>query len=244
MNSGNDSRSVARYLSSNNVSFPTIVDTNRQFEKAAIDTEIDLGNIWRTYVMDGEGNLRSCAPTKDGMKRALDAVLQTVSWNVDPELIPDDMKEAWQAVEFGNYAVAAKTVQKALRSRNEETQSGAEALNDFVQGKLEALATRAAELNEGEKHWESYKAYTELDAKYSGYLDDSINTKKILNELKSSKQVKSELSAMKQLQSASTVAARSGFKKVVGRLTKLIEKYPGTEAAETAEKLLAENSAD
>lgn len=244
MNSGNDSRSVASYLSSNKVSWPTIVDTNRQFEKAAINTEISLSNIWRTYLVDGQGNLQACSSSTEALKKDLDSVLKTASWNVDPELIPADMKEAWMAVEFGNYTIAAKTVQRGLKSRKEETKAGAQALNDLVQGKLEPAATSAAKMKDSEKHWEAYKAYTDLEAKFTGYLGDSINTKEILKELKSIKQVKNELSAMKQLQSASTVADRSGFKKAVGKLTKLIEKYPGTEAAKTAQKLLTENSTE
>ena len=244
MNSGNDSRSVARYLSSNKVSWPTIVDTNRQFEKAAIKSEISLSNIWKTCLVDGEGNLQYCSSSPELMKKSVDSVLETASWNIDPELIPADLKEAWAAIEFGNYPVAAKTVQRALRSRNEETQAGAEALNDFVQSKIEPLATSAAEMQDNEKPWEAYKVYKELDAKFAGYFEDSLNPKKILTELKSIEQVKNELSAMKVLQNASATAARSGFKKVVGRLTKLIDKYPGTEAAETAQKLLSENSSE
>ena len=208
-------------------------------------TEISLQNVWRTYTIDGEGKLQSTyGVKKDAVAKDVDAVLANASWNVDPSLIPADLQEAWLAIEFGNFPAAAKTLQRALKSKKEEIKTAADALNEFVQAKLEPSAKVAAEFREGEDYWEAYKAYMALEAEYSGYFDESIDIKAILKELKSEEIVKSESAALKQLQNASAIAARSGFPKVVGRLKKIIDKYPDTEAAATAQKLLTENGAD
>ena len=242
VNSGNNTKEVSSYLKSHKVSWPTIVDTKREVEKAIIKGQISTSNIWQFRTIDGEGNLKRAG---GDLKAEIDKALSTASWNVDPASIPDSLQQAWQSVEFGDFPAAAKMVNAAMKSRDEEIKTGAKVLNDFVQSELaEPLASAAALKEDEEKAWDAYKAYSMLEKQFKGYLDDSVNTKKILRELKSTDQVKLELSAMRQLETASNDAARFGFKKAMGRLKKIISKYPDTEAAATAEKLLSENGAE
>ena len=58
-------------------------------------------------------------------------------------------------------------------------------------------------------------------------------------ELSVNETVKAELEAQKELAGIARVAAKSGSAKVVGRLKKLVENFPNTEAAESARKMLA-----
>ena len=231
---------VASYLAKNKVNWPAIVDTNRQFEKTVFKNPISLSNTWQNYAIDAKGNFISVGSS--GLKQQLERVVAGASWNVEPSEISKDLQGAWHAVEFGNFSNASKAIQKGLKSRKEETKVSAEKLNEFVQSKLTPAAANAASLKESQKEWEAYKAYAELEAKFTGYFDESLNVKEIVKELKSSENVKLELAALKQLQNASRAAEKSGFAKATGRLEQLIKKYPDTEAARTAQTLLDQHS--
>ena len=233
INSGTPTSAVASYLRQYNVPWPTIVDSTRQFELAAGVGEISNQNILNYIVLNADGTLSQGRSLDDAAKRAL----ATAAWNVDPETIPDALQECWQAVEFGNYASASRTLQKSLNSKKPEIQTAAATLNDFVQRKLNETLEKATSAKAAGDDWLAYKAFGELQDRFKGYeIETDVSAE--LETLAESEAVEAQLAAGKQLTSALKTASRSGLDRVTKRLEKLIENYPGTEAAQKAQSLL------
>ena len=60
VNSGNSKQAVGKYLKSNKVPWPAIVDSNRKFEEACgLREEISLDNIHQVRFVTADGNLRA-----------------------------------------------------------------------------------------------------------------------------------------------------------------------------------------
>ena len=89
VNSGTTTSAVASYLREHNITWPTIVDSGRQFEIAAGVGEISLQNIINYRVLNADGTLSQGRSLDDAANRAL----ATAAWNVDPETIPDALQE-------------------------------------------------------------------------------------------------------------------------------------------------------
>lgn len=204
-----------------------------------MNNQISLQNIWQFRTIDSEGNLR--AVNSNNLEQGIERVLADASWNVDPQSIPPQMQDTWLAVEFGNFAAVAKGLNRSLKSKRPATKSAAEALDAFVQSQLQIRLATAATKRESGEGWSAYKAYLAIAQKFDGFEMSDIDLEEVLDELKMNKTVKTEMEAQKQLLGAHKQAAKSGFKKVIGRLRKIIEKYPQTEAAETAQRLLSTN---
>ncbi len=239
VNSGNSPRTVAKYLNENQVFWPTIVDPDRLFEQAVgMSNPISLKNIWQFRGIDATGSLK---PIGSGnLEQEIDSMLAEASWNVDPESIPAELQETWLAVEFGNFAAASKTLNRSLKSRKPETKAAADSLNAFVQTQLQNSLARAADQRESGEEWLAFKAYTEIEQKFEGFEIPDLELEQVLRELKISETVKTELAAHKELTSVGRLIAKSGPEKAVSKLKRLIDKYPNTEAAQSAQQMLGD----
>jgi len=152
------------------------------------------------------------------------------------------MKPLWSMVEYGNFAMASKMLNKSLKSKKPEVKAAADSLNEYVQSRLQPALSEASQHKAAERQWEAYKAYSEIKEKFDGYEMADLDLDKVMRDLKSQQQVKDELLAMKKLQALSRKAAKSGVdKKMMNRLEKFIESYPGTDAAGSATRLLEGN---
>lgn len=237
VNSGNDKVSVSKYLKKNKIGWPTIVDYDRAFEKMADVGEVSLRNIWQFATVNAEGEIRRSA---NDPEKAAQRVLKDAKWNVDLKLIPPALQAEWKAVEFGDYSKAARGLKRASNSSKPELKAGADVLMDYVSEKMNGLVTEADEARESDEVWIAYKKYSQAKEVFAGY-DLPEEALEHWKELKSNKKVKSEISAEKQLASAGRIAAKSGVRRVIGKLKKLIEQHPDTEAAAVAQKVLDEN---
>jgi len=233
INSGNSISDVAAYLNKNNINWPTIVDSARLFEQEVGVGEVSLDNIMCYRVRNADGTVTPLGNLADSATQAM----RTAQWNVDPTSIPDSLKECWMAVEFGDFASASRTLQRSLKSKKPEIQTAAETLNEFVQGKLAAMLEVATTAKSEGDDWLAFKTFQEFQVRFKGY-DVETDVDAELETLASSEAVKAQIAAAKQLTSAMKQLNRSGLQRVAKRLEKLVEKYPGSEAAEQAQALL------
>ena len=233
VNSGNNASKVGSYLKKNGITWPTIVDPARRFEKAAGTGEISLDRIMGYRILDAEGRLKSSF----GLEPSAELAMTTAKWNVDPEGFPQSMRSCWQAIEFGDFVSEARTLQRALKSKKTEVQTAAQTLNTYVQGELTAILEKAEEAKTAGDQWLTYQAYQELQYRFKGY-DTEIDVKAELKTLAASEAVETQLKAMRQFESAMKTANRSGLERAVKRFKKVIEEYPDTDAAQKAQEVL------
>lgn len=240
VNSGNARGAVERYVREVGVSWPVIVDPNRELEKAFGVGEISLTNIHQIGIItpDGRfarGGLADLAP-------AAERATKGAKWTVDPEGLPAAMTPAWNAIEFGDFATAAPLVKRALASNKPEIKEGATKLNEAVQGLINAQLDEARQAAASGTKWQAYKAYDGLGQRFAGYtIPVEVDTQK--KELSADEQVKKELAAMKGLELIKRSLSSTGAnarRNAVTRLKKLVQDSADTDAAKEAQTLLAE----
>ena len=230
-------KEVSDYLRRNKVMWPTIVDSQRMFEKVSLRDEVSLKNIWQFRTINSEGEIKIASSS--ALDKAINGVLEDASWNIDPEAMPPALLETWRAVEFGNFRAAASGVKKALRSSTPEIKAAGDQLNEYVQEQVNPLLAVASEAKEQDNLWLAYKTYSQIDAAFGGY-ELETDPRPILKTLKKESAVVDELAALKLLDAVRrrNVTTESAYKAAVLRLKKIIDKYPDTEAARTAGEML------
>lgn len=240
VNSGNSRDEVQGYLSELGINWPTIVDQDRSFEKAAGVNEVSLQNIYQMRVLMPDGQL---VPGNIGdFEGTATRAAEAAKWKVDPAEIPAALKPAWAAVEFGNYPAAAGLVKKSLTSPKADVKAAAEKLNEAIKGRIEMLLADAKKSEEGGQKWAAYKSYSSIAADFKGYDIPSEVTAKV-KELTVDADVKGELTAFKVLEGAkkslsgTSAAAR---KRGVNQLEKLVSDQGTTEAAQEAKTILGQ----
>ena len=235
VNSGNDPASVKDYVRSNKVSWPVIVDSDRAFESRADVKQVSLNNIWQFRSIDTDGNIRPFNGKK--MPETAQQLLKDATWEIDAELIPESLSQAHYLVEFGSYADAAQTLEQASSSRDKSIKAGAEALLEFVNQKINTKLKEADEARVSDEAWSAYKQYSVISEQFRGYEMD-IDLRTVLKELKSEDAVKSEFSAMRMFESAKKQFARTGMKRTIVKLKRIVAKYPDTEGAVMAQEVI------
>jgi hypothetical protein len=232
VNSGVPREKVAGYLQKHGITWPTIVDPDRSFEKSLQMKPISLQNIWQFRALDAEGQWQAFSAD---LETKANQLLETASWNVDPTTIPENLRAEWFAVEFGNYAAVARSLQKAALSRKEEQAAAAKALLDHVFAEFEERSTDAAALADDGKTWEAFKAYRNIEWQFDNY---DVDVSEAMKGLRSDANVKKELAGEEALATAQRIIARSGLGQAKRRLGAVIEDHPDTEAAATAKEFL------
>lgn len=238
VNSGNSRGEVQGYLQQNNIKFPAIADQDRSFEKQAGVGEISLQNIWRTAILTPDGQFRPAfAQTADAL---VQQALSGAKWNVDPADLPDTLKPAWIAIEFGNVAAASRDIKRFLKSRKADEKAAAEKLNDYVTSAITAQYEAAQKADAAGETWKAYKGYVQLIEQYKGY-DVPKEATTASRTLAKDEKVKAELlaqrqlqGAIKQLSSTSTFAQKRGVK----TLEQIVANFSETDAAERAKAIL------
>ncbi|MGC4005144.1 MAG: redoxin family protein [Pirellulales bacterium] len=158
VNSGNAGGEVASYLKETNVNWPTIVDTNRSFEKAAGVNEISLQNIYQALIITPEGDLVSANPS--ALNESVDRYLPQAKWRIDPADIPDGLKPAWQLIEIGNFNQAGKLLAASKKSiKDEAGKTAAEKLAAAITEEFTKVTAAPAAAETAGKTWDAYKGY-------------------------------------------------------------------------------------
>lgn len=242
VNSGNSRGRVQSYARQNRITIPIIVDTNRALEKQLGVTQISLQNIWAAAILNSEGRVER-ASARD-LQAAADRALRGASWNVDPEGMPLELRNAWQAVEFGNYSAASSTVRKRLQSPKAEVKEAAERLNDYVQKQIARDVELAEKAVEAEHKFEAYRRFSAVRSQFKGFaLPDDLS--ETIRKLAEDDTVKKEVAAMKRLNSALqslSSSSPSGRKKAQRILETLVRTDGDTEAGAQAKKMLNESA--
>jgi len=237
VNSGSSRDKIEAYARDCNINWPILLDPSRDFEKSCGVPEISLQNIYQAKIIDGSGKLGQ--GDWSNVEGSAERALAGAKWRVDPAGIPAALKPTWISIETGNYAAAAPLVKKGLAAANPEIKAAATKLNEAVLAQAAPQVEEAQQALAAGNKWPAYKGFVALGERFAGYdLPGDIEAQKKL--LVTDEQVKKELTALKSLDAArraakSSPSARRG---AITRLKKLIEDFPGTDAAKDAQGIL------
>ncbi|KAA1262492.1 Thiol-disulfide oxidoreductase ResA [Rubripirellula obstinata] len=234
VNSGSEPAQVASYVRQNRISVPVIIDYDRSLETQAGVNKVSLQNIYQARIIDPDGELQR---TNGGdIPAALATAAESASWNVDPTGMPPNIIPTWRQIEFGDYRSAAKSLMRFGRDRKPEVRSAAEKLQAYVDEKIQSIVTEAESATGASDDWKAYQLYSEVAQRFAGYqLPESVDTE--LEKLKQDESIQNEIAGMKRWQLALKLSqgGRANPAKIAAVMDKIIDKYPGTEAAGLAE---------
>jgi Thioredoxin-like len=114
VNSGTSRPEFEGYLRKNRVAWPAISDWDRTFEKQ-FGFEISLENIGQVQVLMPDGNFQG-GDFRDIGASATDAA-KSAKWKIDPTDIPQTLRPAWLAIEFGSFTDAARPITRGLAGK-------------------------------------------------------------------------------------------------------------------------------
>jgi len=234
---------VSSYVKTNKVGWAVYVDADRSFEKqligmGLIPKEMSLSNTMQACVADAGGNLQhgSWANPGDSLKRVVDGA----KWKVDPAGVPEALKPAWRAFEFGQMATAAPLIAAASRASDAKVKEAAQSLQTAVKESITQRLAEAKGLAEGGQNWPAYKAYESVSTDFKDYAEaKSASTE--ASRLRSDKAVARELQARQALDGivANYLKSPVKTKQAQGKtfLQQLVQQFADTEAAQTAKTL-------
>lgn len=234
VNSGNEPKEVESYLNSVNCTWVGLADTDRSFEKACKVPEVSLRNIWQARVVAPDGTLSQADPSKIG--EAVKAQLSKASWKVDPATVPEALKPAWKAVEFGDYALAMPAIKRSLRSSDEKTKAAAEAMEKAITTDLDGIIAEAAGHEKAGRKWDAYKAYDKAATQFRGY-PQAAQASTAAKKLAADKDVRNEVRAANMLERAKGLLAsrnRQSRRSGESMIASLAKEMPDTEAGQAA----------
>lgn len=232
------------YTKSNQVGLPMYVDADRSFEKQLIamgllPKEISLSNTMQCVVADGNSVLHQGRWNNPG--DSLKSVLDTAKWKVDSATVPEALRPAWRALEFGQMAAAGPLVTQALKSSDAKVKEAAQALEKAIKDEIaRLLADAKGKADAGEK-WAAYKLYDTAATSFKDFAESRPATAE-MSKLRSDKAVAKELQAKVALDNVVREYLKSPIKSKQAQgkqfLQQLIQQFPDTEAASQAKGLL------
>ena len=238
VNSGNTPGQVAQYVAKHNITWPVIVDTDRTFERQLLANPISLQNVTALYIRTPDGKWQTRDSSR--LSQAATAASKEGRWLVNPNSIPLELRPAWGLVELGNFAGALPLITRAERRGSDQVKQAATLLRDAVATSLDKEQLAIRDLMTAGDDWQAYKALSSLTQAYDGYeIDEELVAK--LKELADSEKVKNEQAAAKKLAAAYRVGAPNtagAVKRATKMLERIVDDYPGTEAADEASDLL------
>jgi hypothetical protein len=215
-----------------------VVDSSREFEKAAGVNEISLQNIYQLWLLLPDGSLRRGNPSD--LEGSANQALAGAAWKVDPEGMPESLRGTWLAVEMGSYATAAAAIKRGLGNGRPEVEQAAEKLQSAVQEEIDRRLTRAKEAQESGDKWSAYKTYAALADDLKGF-DIPAEAARQQKQLASDAAVSNELAGLRTLESARKLLAApnpASRKRGTSLLERLVRDSPQSEAAKEAAALL------
>ena len=236
VNSGTPRKTIESYVRRHKISWPVALDPARTLEPKFNVNQISLNNIYQVRLILPDGTVQMGSP--NNLEAAAERAADGAKWNVDPDKIPEELTQAWQSIEFGNYSGAALSVQKGLKNNKPEIKQAAELLQEYVESQIDEQNKSAATALEAGQKWEAYKTLKQISTKFKGYsLPGELMTS--LKTLEKDSAVEREQKALRILQMAQKAqnGTPSGQRRANGLLKTLQTDYPTTEAATLAEKL-------
>ncbi len=203
INSGEPRGEVQSYAHDVRIPWPIIVDGDRSLEKAYKVGTISLNNIYQTRIVTADGRVET---SSTDMSKAGKQALSGASWTVDPTSVPESLKSAWFAVEFGDVNLAAAAIKANLRSPKPDAKQAAEALKKVVDDRLAARLDEAKQAADGGRKWDAYAIYTAAADEFRSFEmpAEAVEARKALA---ADPAIKSALLSKKNLDAARKLAA-------------------------------------
>jgi len=240
--SGSSRTSIESYVHATSVKWPVLVDTSREFEKGAgITPQISLQNIHQVLVLSADGKIGYGDPSN--LEKTGNTALLGATWKLDPTGMPDELRPAWVAVEFGNYPQAGAVLKRLSKSTKTSDQPFVDKLTKFVTKVMQKDIDGAKSAEKDGKLWTAYESYQLVTQKYSGFdipsdVTDSLKTLSVSPDVKAGKQAQRDLiQAKKALAKATKLDTKHGIK----MLEKVVKESPDTEMGAEARSLLDQN---
>jgi thiol-disulfide isomerase/thioredoxin len=192
VNSGNTKANVSSYVKGVNSDWATYVDADRSFEKN-FGFEISLQNIYQMMVADADGNLSYA--NSNSPDAVIERAAKTATWKVPPTDIPEALKKAWRALEFGQTSVAAPIVKQALGASDAKVKEAAKKMETTITSDIQTRLTDAkTKLDAGDK-WGAFKAYSFVAENYKDFAEAKpaiAESGKLRNDTKVAKEIQAK----------------------------------------------------
>ena len=238
VNSGTNPQQVAAYARQTRIPWPVIADVTRELEQKVGIPEISLQNIMQAAYISADGQLRRASWSD--RPATIDRALVGASWKVDPATIPANLRNAWKAIEFGKYSLAATDVTKLLRASDPQTKQAADSLYAIVDADLKKDAAAAWELGQQKDLYGAYVAMNQLQERFEGYeIPERITS--TLAWLRKQESVKNEEQAQKIMAEAKRLLAAPNNtvrKRAKTQIQNIVKRFPKTNAATEAQRLI------
>ncbi|MEI8019486.1 MAG: redoxin domain-containing protein [Schlesneria sp.] len=155
VNSGNAASDLREYARDVSCTWPMIADVDRSLEKAYDVNEITLTNDAQARYISSDGSMHLGDLIK--IEETIQEALKDAAWKLDPSNVPDSLKEAWMAIELGNYKASGAMLRKSLNSPKKELQEAAKRLQEVVKTAATDDFEAAKKASEDEQHWRAYE---------------------------------------------------------------------------------------
>jgi len=239
VNSGNDPKAVESYLKGVNCDWPALADIDRAYEKSADVGTISLQNIYQARIITPSGKMVQA--DTGNLAGSVKTYLPQAKWKVDPKIVPESMKAAWKAMEFGDYALASAVVKRTIKSSDEKARTAAQAMDKAITVDVEALFAEGAKAEASGQKWEAYKAYDRAAKTFRGH-PKATEAAAAAKKLAADKDLKDEIKAMALLERAQTMLQsrnRQEQRSAATMLEAIAKQFESTEAGKAAAKMAA-----
>lgn len=236
VNSGSSRAKIEQYVRDCKIPWPIVLDPSREFEKASGVPEISLQNIYQMKTINGAGQWANGNP--GDLAGSAQHALAGAKWRVEPAEVPASLKQAWVAVEFGNFAAAAPLVKKGMVAASAEIKQAATKLSEAVDAAATSELEAAQKLSTAGEKWLAYKCYQAVGERFVGYAA-AATAETEMKALAADEQVQKQQVATKALDAIKRAArTNAGRRGAVIRLRKFPAEHPGTEAAAEAQAII------
>ena len=239
VNSGTARGQLENYLQEMKVTWPVLVDSARDFEKACqMIQEVSPENESQIrYIKPGGEMLPGLT---DDIDEAAKKAGEGAEWKMSPIGIPEPMKATWMAVEIGNYKGLSPTLKKSMSSSKGDVKDVGTKLMAIVQQEITDQMTALKEVQEAGNPYRAYEIVNGMSDHFASFeLPKEVATLK--KDLTTDAKVKAGIAAVKSLdaarkQLAQAAANDSGPKnkardKAVKMLEKIVSDFPDTALA-------------
>jgi peroxiredoxin len=237
VNSGNPRPKLEGYIRQLKVTFPVLVDTSRDFEKACgLIQEVSAQNLTQIRYIKPDGEIQP--GLTDDLEESADKAVEGAEWKIDPSTVPDPLKAAWWAVEIGNYKGLAATLKKSSSSSKADVKEAAAKLMEAIQKEMDDLMAKVKEAQEANPY-RAFELVTELSDRFNGFeIPKEATTLK--KDLSKDPKVKAGQVAAKSLEQARKQMSSGNQNqktKAKATLEKIIADFPDTYLSQQAKAL-------
>jgi thiol-disulfide isomerase/thioredoxin len=238
VNSGAGRAELEEYARSVKCTWPFLVDTSREFEKACGISPISLRNIYQLKYAKADGSFQYGDP--DDMPGTAEKALEGAQWKVPPTDIPEALKPTWIAIETGNYKAVAAPLKKAQNASKAETKEAARKLMEIVQQEIDDQISAIKQAQESGNNWTAFQLCNQFSGRFTGFeLPKDVATLK--KDLLKDAKVKAGLAAQKSMESARKSLSSgnpTAQKKALATLEQIISDFPDTDLSQSAQAMI------